>query len=69
MYLKTIILCAFIVLNSLVESAREERPKVRYLYNIILLLLFLNTNLIGINHYLKNVFRTLFFVYIGTWKQ
>ncbi|KAL4130818.1 hypothetical protein QTP88_008199 [Uroleucon formosanum] len=27
MYLKTIILSAFIILNSLVESAREERPK------------------------------------------
>lgn len=28
MYLKTILLCTFIVLYSLVESAREERPKV-----------------------------------------
>lgn len=32
MYLKTILLCAFIVLNSLVESVREERPKVKTWY-------------------------------------
>lgn len=28
MYLKTIFLCTFIVINSVVESARDDRPKV-----------------------------------------
>lgn len=52
MYLKTILLCAFIVFNSLVESAREERPKVRFRISQIIFLTLIPgcKNIDDLNH-------------------